>query len=167
MDCSVPGFPVHYQLPELAQTQVHWRRWCHPTISSSVIPVSSCLQSFPASRSVLRSQLFTSGLATLAHSRHRKLLCSLLLSSLINYSLKAKTHCLHFPTHPWLSILRLTFIYSQTFHIIYISTTKSEVQWMYSMQSRQDTLLKLTNDYPSLQTYNSSICSLQNLKGTN
>ena len=24
MDCSTPGFPVHYQLPELAQTHVHW-----------------------------------------------------------------------------------------------------------------------------------------------
>ena len=24
MDCSMPGFPVHYQLPELAQTHVHW-----------------------------------------------------------------------------------------------------------------------------------------------
>ena len=24
MDCSMPGFPVHHQLPELAQTQVHW-----------------------------------------------------------------------------------------------------------------------------------------------
>ena len=35
--------------------------WCHPTISSSVIPFSSCLQSFPASRSFQRSQLFTSG----------------------------------------------------------------------------------------------------------
>ena len=28
--------------------------WCHPTISSSVVPFSSCLQSFPASGSVLR-----------------------------------------------------------------------------------------------------------------
>ena len=35
--------------------------WCHPTISSSVIPFSSCLQSFPASGSFLMSQLFTSG----------------------------------------------------------------------------------------------------------
>ena len=26
MDCSMPGFPVHHQLPELAQTQVHWVR---------------------------------------------------------------------------------------------------------------------------------------------
>ena len=35
--------------------------WCHPTISSSVIPFSSCLQSFPASGSFPVSQLFTSG----------------------------------------------------------------------------------------------------------
>ena len=36
-------------------------RWCHPTISSSVIPFSSCLQSFPASGSFQMNQLFTSG----------------------------------------------------------------------------------------------------------
>ena len=35
--------------------------WCHPTILSSVIPFSSCLQSFPASGSILISQLFTWG----------------------------------------------------------------------------------------------------------
>ena len=35
--------------------------WCHPTISSSVVPFSSCLQSFPASGSFPMSQLFTSG----------------------------------------------------------------------------------------------------------
>ena len=34
--------------------------WCHPTISSSVIPFSSCLQSFPVSGSFPRSQFFTS-----------------------------------------------------------------------------------------------------------
>ena len=36
-------------------------RWCHPTISSSVIPFPSCLQSFPASGSFQMGQLFTSG----------------------------------------------------------------------------------------------------------
>ena len=36
-------------------------RWCHPTISSSVIPFSSCLQSLPASGSFQMSQLFASG----------------------------------------------------------------------------------------------------------
>ena len=35
--------------------------WCHPAISSSVAPFSSCLQSFPASGSFPVSQLFTSG----------------------------------------------------------------------------------------------------------
>ena len=35
--------------------------WCHPTISSSVIPFSSCPQSFPESRSFQMSQLFASG----------------------------------------------------------------------------------------------------------
>ena len=35
--------------------------WCHPTISSSVIPFSSCPQSFPASVSFQMSQLFESG----------------------------------------------------------------------------------------------------------
>ena len=36
-------------------------RWCHPTISSSVVPFSSCPQSFPASGSFPVSQLFASG----------------------------------------------------------------------------------------------------------
>ena len=36
-------------------------RWCHPTILSSVITFSSCLQSFPASGSFQRSQLFAWG----------------------------------------------------------------------------------------------------------
>ena len=58
MECSTPGFPVHHQLLELTQTQVHhW--WCYPTISSSVIPFSYHLQSFPASVSFQMSQFFT------------------------------------------------------------------------------------------------------------
>ena len=36
-------------------------RWCHPTIPSSVIPFSSCFQSFPASGSFPMSQFFPSG----------------------------------------------------------------------------------------------------------
>ena len=56
----MPGFPVHHQLPELAQTCPSSQR-CHPTISSSVVPVSSCLQYFPVSRSFPVSQFFASG----------------------------------------------------------------------------------------------------------
>ena len=36
-------------------------RWCHPAISSSVVPFSSCPQSLPASESFAMSQLFTWG----------------------------------------------------------------------------------------------------------
>ena len=43
-------------------------RWCHPKISSSVIPFSSCPQSFPASGSFQMSQLFTSGGQSIAVS---------------------------------------------------------------------------------------------------
>ena len=44
---SKPGLPVYHQLPEFTETQVHRIQWCHPTISSSVIPFFSCLQTFP------------------------------------------------------------------------------------------------------------------------
>ena len=83
-DCSLPSFPVH-QFSSVAQLcptlRAHGlqhvrppcpsptpgvypnscplRRWYHPTISSSVIPFSSCPQSFPAS--FLMSHFFASG----------------------------------------------------------------------------------------------------------
>ena len=67
MDCSTPGLPVHHQLPEFTQTHVHWvadaiEPLSSPSdASSSVIPFSSRLQSFPASGSFQMSQLFASG----------------------------------------------------------------------------------------------------------
>ena len=49
MDCSMPGLAVRHQLPEFTQNSCPSSQWCHPSISSSVIPFSSCPQSFPAS----------------------------------------------------------------------------------------------------------------------
>ena len=43
-------------------------QWCHPTISSSVIPFASCLQSFPASGSFPVSQFFESGVQSIGVS---------------------------------------------------------------------------------------------------
>ena len=43
-------------------------QWCHPTISSTVIPFSSCLQSFPASGSFPMSRFFTSGAQSIGFS---------------------------------------------------------------------------------------------------
>ena len=60
IDCSTPGLPVHCQLLACSNScLLYW--WCHPTISSPLIPFSSCLQSFPASGSFQMSQLFASG----------------------------------------------------------------------------------------------------------
>ena len=60
MDCSMPGLPVHRQLPELTQTHVHWVsdaiQQSHP-----LVPFSSCLQSFPASGFFPMSQFFATG----------------------------------------------------------------------------------------------------------
>ena len=47
MNCSMPSLPVHHQLPEFTQTRPS-SRWCHPAISSSVVPFSSCPQLLPA-----------------------------------------------------------------------------------------------------------------------
>ena len=47
--------------PQVCSDSCPLSRWCHPTISSFVVPFSSCLQSFPASGSFQMSQLFVSG----------------------------------------------------------------------------------------------------------
>ena len=53
--------PCPSPTPRVYSNSCPWSRWCHPTISSSVVPFSSCLQSFPASGSFPMSQLFASG----------------------------------------------------------------------------------------------------------
>ena len=65
--CTRPHGPQHARLPCLWPTpRVHPNScpsslWCHPTISFSVIPFSSCPQSFPVSGFFQMSQLFASG----------------------------------------------------------------------------------------------------------
>ena len=66
-DCLRPHEPQHARPPCPSPTPGVYpnpcplSRWCHPAISSSVIPYSSCPQSFPASGSSQMSQLFASG----------------------------------------------------------------------------------------------------------
>ena len=60
MNLSMPGLPVHHQL-RVHSNSCPLSRWCHPAISSSVIPFSSCPQSLPASESFPMSQLFAWG----------------------------------------------------------------------------------------------------------
>ena len=64
-DSLQPGEPQHARPPCPSPTArvypnpcpLSW--WCHPTILSSVVPFSSCPQSFPASESFQMSQLFS------------------------------------------------------------------------------------------------------------
>ena len=66
-DCLQPHEPQHARppcpspAPGVYPNSCPLSQWCHPTISSSVIPFSSCPQSFPASGSFQMSQLFASG----------------------------------------------------------------------------------------------------------
>ena len=53
--------PCSSPTPRVHSNSCPWNRWCHLTISSSVIPFSSSLQSFPASGSFPVSQFSTSG----------------------------------------------------------------------------------------------------------
>ena len=55
------GIPCPSSSPRACPNSRRLSRWCHPTISSSVVPFSSCPQSFPASGSFPMSQLFASG----------------------------------------------------------------------------------------------------------
>ena len=77
MDCSLPGPSIHgiFQArvlewvaiafstpsPGACSNSCSWSWRCHPTISSSFVPISSCLQSFPASGSFPISQFFALG----------------------------------------------------------------------------------------------------------
>ena len=54
-------FPCPSPTPWAYSNSCPLSRWCYPTISSSFIPFSSCLQSFPTSGSFQMSQFFTSG----------------------------------------------------------------------------------------------------------
>ena len=53
--------PCLSPIPRVYSNSWALSQWCHPTISSSVIPFFSSLQSFPASGSFQMSQFFTSG----------------------------------------------------------------------------------------------------------
>ena len=75
--------------------------WCHPTISSSVVPFSSCLQSFPASGSFPVSQFFASDGQSIGASASASVLpmniqdwCPLRLTGLISLQFKGLSRAL-------------------------------------------------------------------------
>ena len=61
MDLQHTRPPCPSPTPRVYSNSCPLSQWCHPAISSSVVPFSSCLQSFPVSGSFPVSQFFTSG----------------------------------------------------------------------------------------------------------
>ena len=61
MNCSIPGFPVLHHLQDACSNSCPLSPWCHSIILFSVVPFSSCSQSYPASGSFPMNQFFASG----------------------------------------------------------------------------------------------------------
>ena len=94
-------------------------RWCHPTISPSVVPFSSCLQSFPASGSFPMSQFFTSGGQSIAASAlvlpmNIQGLFPLELTTLIFLQSKELSRASPTPQFESINSLALSFLYGPT-----------------------------------------------------
>ena len=66
MNCSTQSCSPLF--PKVCSNSCPLSQWCHPTISSSAIPFSSCLQSFPASGAFPVSWLFASGVQSIGAS---------------------------------------------------------------------------------------------------
>ena len=111
-------------------------QWCHPAISFSVVPFSSCPQSFPTSRSFPMSQLFTSG----GQSIRVSALTSVLPMNTQDWFLLGWTGWISLdsqessPTPQFKSInsSALSFLYSTTLTSISTAETNSTVKQLYS-----------------------------------
>ena len=129
-------------------------RWCHPTISSSVVPFSSCPQSLPASGSFPMSQLFTWGGQSIHTHTHTQLQEKTRCESQISfYFLPSPQHLLSTPrlgalprpnlisnSHPstWLSLWDCILMRQQPSHSIWfcqstacLVSTPSSIRFSY------------------------------------
>ena len=121
MNRSTPGPPVHHQLPEFTQTQVHRVSDAIQPISSSVVPFSSCPQSLPAAESFPTSQLFTwggqsTGVSALASFLPKKSQADLLHNGLVGSPCSPRESQESSPTPQFKSInfSALSFLHSPT-----------------------------------------------------
>ena len=101
-------------------------QWCHPTMSSFVVPFSSCLQSFPAPESFPMSQFFTSGAPSIGVSASASVLpmsiqdwFSLGLTSLISLKSRALSRVFFKPQFKSINSSSLSFLYSPALISIY------------------------------------------------
>ena len=111
--------------------------WCHPNISSSVIPFSACLQSFPASRSFQMSQFFTSGGQSIGVSASASVLpmniqdwFSLRWTGWISLQSKGLSRVSSNTKFKSINPSALSFLYSPTLTSIYDYWKNHSLDWM-------------------------------------
>ena len=111
-------------------------QWCHPAISSSVIPFSSCPQSLPASGSFPISQFFASGGQSIGVSASTSVLPMNTQDGSLGWtgwiSLNTRDSQESFPTPQFKSInsSALSFLYSPTFTTIHDYWKNHSLHWM-------------------------------------
>ena len=93
-------------------------QWCHPTVSSSVIPFSSCLQSFPASGSSPMSRLFASGDQSIGASE------SVLPINIQGWFSLGLTGLIFLLSKGLLRIFSSTTVWKHQFYVILVKKTK-------------------------------------------
>ena len=126
--------PCPSPTPRVCSNSCPSSRWCYPTISSSVIPFSSCLQSFPASGSFRMSQLFASSSQSIGVSASASVLpmniqdwFTLGLTGLISLQSNQGLSRVFFNTTVQsISYLAFSFLYSLTLTSIHYYWKKSE-----------------------------------------
>ena len=117
-------------------------QWCHPTISSSVIPFSSCLQFFPASGSFQMSQLSASGGQSIGVSASKSVLpmniqdwFPLGLTGWISLQSKGLSESSPTPQFKSINSLVLSFLYSPTLTSIHDYWRNHSFNYMNLCQS--------------------------------
>ena len=116
-DLQHTRLPCPSPSPGACSNSCQLSQWCHPTISSSVIPFSSCLQSFPASGSFPVSQLCASGDQSIGAS--------------------ASASVLPMNIQDWfpLGLIGLTSLQSKRLSIVFSNTTFQKHQFFSSQSS--------------------------------
>ena len=122
--------PCPLPTPKVCSNSCRLSQWCHPTISSSVTPFSSCLQSFPASGSFLIIWLFASGGQSIGVSASASVLpmniqdwFPLALTGLISLQSKELSRVFSKTTQFKSINIYITFLKSINIYVIYI------IQW--------------------------------------
>ena len=127
-DSLRPHGPQHTRPPYMPTTPRIYSnscplsQWCHLTISSSVVPFSSCPQSFPASGSFPRSQFFTPGGQSIGFSfsirpsKEYSGLISFRMDWLDLLAVQGTLKSLSTPQFKSINSSALSFLYSPTLH---------------------------------------------------